>query len=110
MSTFGNFLFILGYCLLERFEQINFQGYLCIFGIQPFAGIAYPCVFSVDLDGSVEESIDGEGVGEDADDVDKTAVADKEMDLPPGLPHVQTIDIFLQICRQHYAKFDIRLQ
>ena len=48
------------------------------------------------LDESKEESVDGEEVGEDADEVDEDAVADKEVDLPPGLPHVQTIDIFLQ--------------
>ena len=48
------------------------------------------------LDGSDEESINGEQVREDADDVDEDAVADKEMNLPPALPHVQTIDIFLK--------------
>ena len=33
------------------------------------------------LDGSEEESVDGEEVGEDADDGDEDAVADKEVDL-----------------------------
>ena len=49
------------------------------------------------LDERKEQSIDGEEVGEDADDVDEDAVADKAMgQLPPDLPHVQTIDTFLQ--------------
>ena len=54
------------------------------------------CLLSLYLDGNKEERIYGEEVGKDADDVDEDAEADKEMDLPPGLPHVQTIDVFLQ--------------
>ena len=54
------------------------------------------CLLSLYLDGNEEERIYGEEVGKDADDVDEDAEADKEMDLPPGLPHVQTIDVFLQ--------------
>ena len=38
-------------------------------------------VFQRNLDGSEEESVDGEEVGEDADDGDEDAVADKEVDL-----------------------------
>ena len=37
--------------------------------------------FLINLDWSEEESINCEEVGEDADDVDEDAVADKEMDL-----------------------------
>ena len=44
-----------------------------------------------------KQSVDGEEVGDDADDVDEDAVADEmEMDLPPDLPYVQSIDTFLQ--------------
>ena len=43
-----------------------------------------------------KQSVDGEEVGDDADDVDEDAVAVEEMDLPPDLPYVQTIDTFLQ--------------
>ena len=54
----------------------------------------------LNLDGSEEQGVDGEDVGEDADAVDEDAVADKEMDLPPDLPHVRTIGVFLQYQRR----------
>ena len=48
------------------------------------------------LDEREKQSIDGEEVGDDADDVDEDGVADEEMDLPPDLPNVQTSDTSLQ--------------
>ena len=75
------------------------QGYLGSKGLflsQPIDDIVHLRILSDNLDESEEQSIDGEEVGEDADDVDEDAVADKEVDLPTGLPHVQPIDIFLQ--------------
>ena len=83
------------------------------------------CPLSLNLDGSKKERIYGEEVGEDPDNVDEDAVVDKEVDLklneygfftkilmwmlyvvidrdlPPNLPHVQTIDVFLQYQSDH---------
>ena len=49
--------------------------------ICPFSRLYFLEDSPINLDGSEEESINGEEVGEDADDVDEDAVADKEMDL-----------------------------
>ena len=51
----------------------------------------------MDSDPSNKESVDGEEVGEDPDDVDKGAVADKEVGPPSPscLPHVQAVDVLL---------------
>ena len=51
----------------------------------------------MDSDPSNKESVDGEKVGEDPDDVDKGAVADKEVGPPSPscLPHVQAVDVLL---------------
>ena len=49
----------------------------------------------LDSDSSNKESVDGEDVGENPDDVDKGAVADEEMGSPSCLPHVQTVDVLL---------------
>ena len=49
----------------------------------------------MDSDSSNKESVDGEEVGENPDDVDKGAVADEEMGSPSCLPHVQTVDVLL---------------
>ena len=49
----------------------------------------------LDSDSSNKESVDGEEVGENPDDVDKGAVADEEMGSPSCLPHVQTVDVLL---------------
>ena len=49
----------------------------------------------LDSDSSNKESVDGEEVGENPDDVDKGAVADEEMGPPSCLPHVQTVDVLL---------------
>ena len=51
----------------------------------------------MDSDPSNKESVDGEEVGEDPDDVDKGAVADKEVGPPSPscLPHVQAVEVLL---------------
>ena len=51
----------------------------------------------LDLDPSNKESIDGEEEGENPNDVDKGAVADKEVGPPSPscLPHVQAVDVLL---------------
>ena len=49
----------------------------------------------LDSDSSNKESVDGEEVGENPDDVDKGAVADEEMGSPSCLPHVQAVDVLL---------------
>ena len=49
----------------------------------------------MDSDSSNKESVDGEQVGENPDDVDKGAVADEEMGSPSCLPHVQAVDVLL---------------
>ena len=75
------------------------QGYPSIkqfVSVTLFFCIIHLLLLSDNLDESNEEGVDGEEVGEDADDVDEDAVVDKEMDLPPDLPHVQTNDTFLQ--------------
>ena len=52
----------------------------------------------MDSDPSNKESVDGEKVGENPDDVDKGAVADKEVGPPSPscLPHVQAVDVLLK--------------
>ena len=74
-----------GYSSIKRFVSVTL-----------FFGIIHLLLLSDNLDESKKEGVDGEEVGEDADEVDEDAVADKEVHLPPCLPHVQTIDIFLQ--------------
>ena len=51
----------------------------------------------LDLDPSNKESIDGEEEGENPNDVDKGAVADKEVGPPSPscLPHVQAVEVLL---------------
>ena len=51
----------------------------------------------LELDPSNKESVDGEEEGENPNDVDKGAVADKEVGPPSPscLPHVQAVDVLL---------------
>ena len=53
----------------------------------------------LDLDPSNKESVDGEEEGENPNDVDKGAVADKEVGPPSPscLPHVQAVDVLLEV-------------
>ena len=61
------------------------------------------CLLPLNLDVREEQGVDGEEEGEDADGVDEDAVEDEEVDQTPSLPHVQPIDIFLQMRRLNYA-------
>ena len=51
----------------------------------------------LELDPSNKESVDGEEEGENPNDVDKGAVADKEVGPPSPscLPHVQAVEVLL---------------
>ena len=63
------------------------------------------CLLPLNLDVREEEGVDGEEEGEDADGVDEDAVEDEEVDQTPSLPHVQPIDIFLQLLDYTATKF-----
>ena len=49
----------------------------------------------LDSDPSNKESVDGEEVGEDPNDVDKGDVVDEQVGPPSYLPHVQAVDVLL---------------